>query len=298
MKKNDGGCLVAVLIVGVPLYLIFTYWPYIAIFAVLVVAAVIICVIANSAYVSAQLKNVQYAVILGKTRVMTTKSRPSGYSISSRGNFRAYWRFRNEVDHIEVEFEVHYESGEVRRITANEDSSLYNGLMPYVGAKPKPPIPNPAPPPQIAELPKLVEISPPKEPIKHMDEVKPLPEANPAEPPKPKRKEEKRFAEVPFEVAPNEYSLEISYPSCQMIRRASGEYRIEVRFAISYDPMVKGIRNRVITCATVDSAGRMTAVRRDNKVLDLSGSRMADIMFWENAEQEPAKIVIGVDRYN
>lgn len=298
MKKNDGGCLVAVLIVGVPLYLIFTYWPYIAIFAVLVVAAVIICVIANSAYVSAQLKNVQYAVILGKTRVMTTKSRPSGYSISSRGNFRAYWRFRNEVDHIEVEFEVHYESGEVRRITANEDSSLYNGLMPYVGLKPKPPVPKPTPPPTIVEPPKPVEISPPKELIKHMDEVKPLPEANPAEPPKPKRKEEKRFAEVPFEVAPNEYSLEISYPSCQMIRRASGEYRIEVRFAISYDPMVKGIRNRVITCATVDSAGRMTAVRRDNKVLDLSGSRMVDIMFWENAEQEPAKIVIGVDRYN
>ena len=298
MKKNDGGCLVAVLIVGVPLYLIFTYWPYIAIFAVLVVAAVIICVIANSAYVSTQLKNVQYAVILGKTRVMTTKSRPSGYSISSRGNFRAYWRFRNEVDHIEVEFEVHYESGEVRRITANEDSSLYNGLMPYVGLKPKPPVPKPTPPPPIVEPPKPVEISPPKEPIKHMDEVKPLPEANPAEPPKPKRNEEKRFAEVPFEVAPNEYSLEISYPSCQMIRRASGEYRIEVRFAISYDPMVKGIRNRVITCATVDSAGRMTAVRRDNKVLDLSGSRMVDIMFWENAEQEPAKIVIGVDRYN
>lgn len=298
MKKNDGGCLVAVLIVGVPLYLIFTYWPYIAIFAVLVVAAVIICVIANSAYVSAQLKNVQYAVILGKTRVMTTKSRPSGYSISSRGNFRAYWRFRNEVDHIEVEFEVHYESGEVRRITANEDSSLYNGLMPYVGLKPKPPVPKPTPPPPIVEPPKPVEISPPKEPTKHMDEVKPLPEANPAEPPKQKRKEEKRFAEVPFEVAPNEYSLEISYPSCQMIRWASGEYRIEVRFAISYDPMVKGIRNRVITCATVDSAGRMTAVRRDNKVLDLSGSRMVDIMFWENAEQEPAKIVIGVDRYN
>lgn len=298
MKKNDGGCLIAVLIVGVPLYLIFTYWPYIAIFAVLVVAAVIICVIANSAYVSAQLKNVQYAVILGKTRVMATKSRPSGYSISSRGNFRAYWRFRNEVDHIEVEFEVHYESGEVRRITANEDSSLYNGLMPYVGLKPKPPVPKPTPPPPIVEPPKPVEISPPKEPIKHMDEVKPLPEANPAEPPKQKWKEEKRFAEVPFEVAPNEYSLEISYPSCQMIRRASGEYRIEVRFAISYDPMVKGIRNRVITCATVDSAGRMTAVRRDNKVLDLSGSRMVDIMFWENAEQEPAKIVIGVDRYN
>lgn len=298
MKKNDGGCLVAVLIAGVPLYLIFTYWPYIGIFAVLVVAAVIICVIANSAYVSAQLKNVQYAVILGKTRVMTAKSRPSGYSISSRGNFRAYWRFRNEVDHIEVEFEVHYESGEVRRITANEDSSLYNGLMPYVGLKPKPPVPKPTPPPPIVEPPKPVEISPPKEPIKHMDEVKPLPEANPEEPPKPKRKEEKRFAEVPFEVAPNEYSLEISYPSCQMIRRASGEYRIEVRFAISYDPMVKGIRNRVITCATVDSAGRMTAVRRDNKVLDLSGSRIVDIMFWENAEQEPAKIVIGVDRYN
>lgn len=297
MKKNDGGCLVAVLIVGVPLYLIFTYWPYIAIFAVLIVVAVIICVIANSAYVSAQLKNVQYAVILGKTSVMTTKSRPSGYSISSRGNVRAYWRFRNEVDHIEVEFEVHYESGEVRHITANEDSSLYNSLMPYVGIKPRPPVPNPTPPPTIVEPPKPVEISPPKEQIKHMDEVKPLPEAKQAEPPKPKQKEEKRFAEVPFEVATNEYNLAISYPSCQMIKRASGEYRIEVRLAVSYDPTAKGVRNRVITCATVDGSGRMTAVRRDNKVLDLSGSRIVDIMFWENAEQEPAKIVVGIDRY-
>ena len=297
MKKNDGGCLVAVLIVGLPLYLLFTYWPYIALFAVIIVAVVIICVIANSAYVSAQLKNVQYAVIAGKTRVMTTKSRPSGYSISSRGNVRAYWRFRNELDHIEVEFEVHYENGEVRRITANENSSLYNGLMPYVGIKPKPPVPNPAPPPPIVEPPKPVEISPPKEPIKHMDEVKTLPEAKPAEQPKPKRKEEKRFAEVPFEVATNEYSLVISYPSCQMIRWAIGEYRIEVRFAVSYDPTVKGVRNRVVTCATVDSSGRMTEVRRDNKVLDLSGSRIIDIMFWENAEQEPAKIVVGIDRY-
>lgn len=293
------GCMMALVLAVLVLYVLFTYWQYIAIFAVIFIAIIIIGLVVHASNVSEQLKNIQYAVILRRTRVMTTKSRPSGYSISSRGNFRAYWRFRNEVDHIEVEFEVHYESGEVRRITANEDSSLYNGLMPYVGLKPKPPVPKPTPPPPIVEPPKPVEISPPKEPIKHMDEVKPLPEANPAEPPKPKRKEEeKRFAEVPFEVAPNEYSLEISYPSCQMIRRASGEYRIEVRFAISYDPMVKGIRNRVITCATVDSAGRMTAVRRDNKVLDLSGSRMVDIMFWENAEQEPAKIVIGVDRYN
>ncbi len=297
MKKNDEGCLVAVLIVGLPLYLLFTYWPYIALFAVIIVAVVIICVIANSDYVSAQLKNVQYAVIVGKTRVMTTKSRPSGYSISSRGNVRAYWRFRNEVDHIEVEFEVHYESGEVCRITANEGSSLYNGLMPYVGIKPRPPVPKPTPPLPIMEPPKPVEISKPKEPIKHMDEVKPLPEEKPAEPPKPKQKEEKRFAEVPFEVAPNEYNLAISYPSCQMIKWASGEYRIEVRFAVSYDPTVKGVRNRVVTCATVDSSGRMTAVRSDNKVLDLSGSRIVDIMFWENAEQEPAKIVVGIDRY-
>lgn len=289
--------MMALVLAVLVLYVLFTYWQYIAIFAVIFIAIIIIGLVVHASNVSEQLKNIQYAVILRRTRVMTTKSRPSGYSISSRGNFRAYWRFRNEVDHIEVEFEVHYESGEVRRITANEDSSLYNGLMPYVGIKPNPPIPNPAPPPPIVEPPKPVDISPPKEPIKHMDEVKTLPETNPAEPPKPKRKEEKRFAEVPFEIAPNEYKLSVSYPSCQMIRWASGEYRIEVRFAVSYDPTVKGVRNRVVTCATVDSSGRMTAVRRDNKVLDLSGSRIIDIMFWENAEQEPAKIVVGIDRY-
>lgn len=286
------GCMMALVLAVLVLYVLFTYWQYIAIFAVIFIAIIIIGLVVHASNVSEQLKNIQYAVILRRTRVMTTKSRPSGYSISSRGNFRAYWRFRNEVDHIEVEFEVHYESGEVRRITANEDSSLYNGLMPYVGAKPKPPITNPAPPPQIAELPKLVEISPQKEPIKHMDEVKT------SEPPKQNKNKGNRFAEVPFEIAPNEYKLSVSYPSCQMVRRSNGECRVQVRFSVSYDPTVKGVRNRVITCATVDSAGRMTAVRRDNKVLDLSGSRMADIMFWENAEQEPAKIVIGLDRYN
>lgn len=284
--------MMALVLAVLVLYVLFTYWQYIAIFAVIFIAIIIIGLVVHASNVSEQLKNIQYAVILRRTRVMTTKSRPSGYSISSRGNFRAYWRFRNEVDHIEVEFEVHYESGEVRRITANEDSSLYNGLMPYVGAKPKPPITNPAPPPQIAELPKLVEISPQKEPIKHMDEVKT------SEPPKQNKNKGNRFAEVPFEIAPNEYKLSVSYPSCQMVRRSNGECRVQVRFSVSYDPTVKGVRNRVITCATVDSAGRMTAVRRDNKVLDLSGSRMADIMFWENAEQEPAKIVIGLDRYN
>lgn len=289
------GCMMALVLAVLVLYVLFTYWQYIAIFAVIFIAIIIIGLVVHASNVSEQLKNIQYAVILRRTRVMTTKSRPSGYSISSRGNFRAYWRFRNEVDHIEVEFEVHYESGEVRRITANEDSSLYNGLMPYVGAKPKPPIPNPAPPPQIAELPKLVEISPPKEQIKHMEHMD---EVKTSEPPKQNKNKGNRFAEVPFEIAPNEYKLSVSYPSCQMVRRSNGECRVQVRFSVSYDPTVKGVRNRVITCATVDSAGRMTAVRRDNKVLDLSGSRMADIMFWENAEQEPAKIVIGVDRYN
>lgn len=297
MNKSDAGCLVAILVIGVPLFIAFTYWPYIAIFAGVIIAAVIIAVVVNSAYVSAQVKNVQYAVVVGRTRVMTTKSRPSGYSISDRGNVRAYWRFRDEVDHIDVEFEVHYEDGKARRITTHEDSALYNRLMPYVGIKPKPPVSTQVPPIQITEKPKPAEIPSKSEPIKIETGVEPMPEAKPVEATKPSRKEEKRFVEVPFEVAPNEYSLAISYPSCQMIRWASGEYRIEVRFSASYDPTVKGVRNRVITCATVDSAGRMTDVSKEFRQLDLSGNKMVDIMFCENADQEPAKIIVGIDRY-
>lgn len=300
MNKSDSGCFVAILAIGVPLFIAFTYWPYIAIFAVVLIAAVIIAVAVNSACASAQAKNVQYAIVVGRTRVMTTKSRPSGYSISDRGNVRAYWRFRNEVDHINVEFEVHYEDGKVRRITTPEDSALYKRLMPYVGIKPKPPVSMQAPPIQIAEKPKPAEIPSKSEPIKIENGVEPMPETKPAEPaeaPKPSRKEEKRFVEVPFEVAPNEYSLAISYPSCQMIRWAGGEYRIKVRFSASYDPTVKGVRNRVITCATVDSAGRMTDVSKEFRQLDLSGTKMVDIMFCDNADQEPAKIIVGIDRY-
>lgn len=284
------GCMGACVLIALVLYILFEHWQYIVIVAVIVIVSIIAAAVDDSK----KLKDIQYAAIIGRTKVIKTKSRPSGYSISSSGNFRGYWRFRDEVDHIDVKFEVHYESGEVRCVTAMEGSFLYNGLMPYVGIKPKSPIPTPEPPIQNAAPPKPAVIHPKSEPI---EIERPMPEAKPTEVPKPRKKEERRFVEVPFEIAPNEYNLTLSYPSCQMVRRSDGECRVQVRFSVSYDPTVKGVRNRAVTCATVDGSGRITAVRRDNKVLDLSGIRIVDIMFWENAEEEPKKVIIGIDRY-
>lgn len=231
---------------------------------------------------SKQTQNVQYAVVVGRTKVMTTKSRPSGYSISSRGNVRGYWRFREEVDHIEIEFEVHYEDGRVRHVKATEGTGKCNRLLSFVGKEPKPEPPKP----KAVEPPKFVEVPKPIEPLKIEQKNEP-----------PKRKNGKYFIDIPFEIAPNEYGLTVSYPSCQIEKRNDGESRIHVRFTVSYDPTVKGVRNRVAICSAVDQAGRTMEVRKGSKVFDTSGSQMVDILFWENADEEPAKIVVGIDRY-
>lgn len=298
MKKNDtSGLLVVILMVGLPLFFFAAYWKYILVFAGVVIAIYGVCLLSQSKRSDSVMRGVDYAYIVGRTTCMTTRSRPSGYSVSSRGNVRAYWRYQKEVDHVDIEFEVHNRDGTVQNVTTEEGSSLYKRLSPYVRLKPEPSATRSWPPP-AKELQKTVE--PPKiEATVKKQEIAELPaKVEEAKPTIQKAKEEKYYADVPFEIAPNEFNLKISYPSCQMVKWESGEHRIYVRFGITYDPTVKGVRNRVVKCATVDKEGRMTAVEKEWKVLDLSGSKLIEIMFADNAEQEPAKIVVGLDRHD
>lgn len=106
------------------------------------------------------------------------------------------------------------------------------------------------------------------------------------------------YIDIPFEIAPNEYGLKISYPSCQVEKKEDGDQRVYVRFTATYDPTVKGLRNRVLICSIVNKDGKTMDISRGRKVLDTSGSQMVDITYWHLMEEEPARVVVGLDRYN
>lgn len=263
--------------------LAFFYRPDIFWISVISGVTIAVAVLAAQAKIdSDQTKDIEYTVFLGRTRVMTTRTRPSGFSIGSRGSIRGYWRFREEVDHIDAEFEVHYRDGRVRSVSAREGSKKCDKLYSYIG-KPKPkPVEPPKPmviePPKVIEQPKIVEAE--------KFEIKPQ-----------GQEKSKYYIEIPFEIAPNEYGLAISYPSCQVEHTKDGERRACVRFTATYDATVKGLRNRVIVCSLVNESGKTMDVRRNTKTLDTSGCQMIDLHFWQLMDEEPARVIVGIDKY-
>ena len=202
----------------------------------------------------------------------------SGMSFGLSGNPRFYYRVKNVPTHVEVKFLVTFENGKSKTISTVEGSEKYYYLLEYTK------IAKPIDGKRREEEPKTATKTEPEEKQTYQEPVKP--------------KIKKYYLEIPFEIAPNEYSLSILYPSCQMERRPDGESRINIRFEARYDVSVKGLRNRVVKCSTIDDQGRMTDTMREVRTLDASGSQLIDISFWRNADDEPAKIIVGLDRYN
>lgn len=273
------------------IYLAIEYGQYILVFLTIAVVIAAIALVAKAVSDSNDVKDIEYTVLLGRTRVMETRTRPSGFSISSKGSMRSYWRFRDEVARIDVAFEVHYMDGMVRKVTAAEGSSKCDKLYSYIGKQKaktaQPQIQKQAEPARIAETPKLIETSRPETHEYVKAEKKP-----------DEKKRRKYYLDVPFEIATNEYGLAVSYPSCQVENRDDGEKRIDVMFTAAYDSTVKGLKNRVISCSIINRDGRTMDVSRCWKVLDSSGSMMIDITFIHKIDEDPAKVVVGIDRYN
>lgn len=144
-----------VLVFGGILYVLLMYGNIVGLVAIGFVVLAILGLVIQAIVDHCELKNIDYTVLLGRTRVMTTKTRPSGFSIGSKGHMRTYWRFREEVDHVDVDFEVHYQDGRVCQVTAREESGKFDKLHSYIG-KPKEK-PKVIEQPQIAEAPKFVE---------------------------------------------------------------------------------------------------------------------------------------------
>lgn len=220
-------------------------------------------------------KGVATARIVERIQRTKDKYQHSGMSFGINGNPRLYYRVKNVPTYVEVKFLVTFENGKAKTISTIEGSKKYYYLLEYSKI------------PGQAE--QTRQTRPEPEPQRPAAEKA-------SEPEKPKAK--KYYLDIPFEIAPNEYSLSILYPSCQMERRPDGESRINVRFEARYDVSAKGLRNRVVKCSTIDAQGRMTDTMRETRTLDASGSQMIDITFWRNVDDEPAKVIVGLDRYN
>ena len=87
-----------------------------------------------------QTENVQSAVVVGRTTVMKQTYQHSVFSIGSSGHSRFYWRTKNVPDYIEVQFDVTYTNGSMRRVKAIDGTEKYERLMSYVGKPLRPPL--------------------------------------------------------------------------------------------------------------------------------------------------------------
>lgn len=283
--------MIWIILIAAFIYLAVEFGQYLLIFLAVTAVVTVIALIIKAESDSNDVKDIEYTILLGRTRIMETRTRPSGFSISSRGNVRGYWKFKDEIARIDANFEVHYKNGNVRRITAVEGSNKCNTLYSYIGKQKEKQIDvkevSHEERLKIVEPPKLIEVSRAEVP----EEVKQYKKSD-------EKKQKKYYLDVPFEIAPNEYGLAISYPSCQVENRDDGITRIYVMFTATYDPTVKGLKNRVISCSVVNRDGRTMDVSRYRKVLDSSGSMMIDITYWHKIDEAPAKVVVGIDRYN
>lgn len=283
--------MIWIILIAAFIYLAVEFGQYLLIFLAITAVVTAITLMIKAESDSNDVKEIEYTILLGRTRIMETRTRPSGFSISSRGNVRGYWKFKDEVARIDADFEVHYKNGDVRRIKAVEGSNKCNTLYAYIGkpkkkqAEEKKIIKEEQP--KIAESPKLLEVPRAEAPEELKQERK-----------DDAKKQKKYYLDVPFEIAPNEYGLTVSYPSCQVENMDDGGRRIYVMFTATYDSTVKGLKNRVISCSIINRDGRTMDVSRYRKVLDSSGSMMIDITYWHKIYEEPAKVVVGIDRYN
>lgn len=115
--------MIWIVLIAAFIYLAVEFGQYLLIFLVITAVVTAIALMIKAESDSNDVKEIEYTILLGRTRIMETRTRPSGFSISSRGNVRGYWKFKDEVARIDVDFEVHYKNGNVRRITAVEGSN-------------------------------------------------------------------------------------------------------------------------------------------------------------------------------
>ena len=115
--------MLTLIIIGIILYLIKPI--YMVLYILITVGTVVVVHYSDLK----EADGVVSAKLVGRKNVMREELTPSGISVGSSGSIRGYLRYRNVLDHVDVEFDVVYKEGGTRRIIAQENSKKYKRLM-------------------------------------------------------------------------------------------------------------------------------------------------------------------------
>lgn len=248
-------------------------------FVILLIAAPIIIYWLGSE--NRKLKNIEHTEVVNSTVLYGENTSPSGYSISSNGNFRVYHRIRQVPVGTLVEFKVFYTDGRPWEIVkAKSGTYKFETLASKIADKKE----------KISNNHSLNPID-----VSATKNNTPLADAEPLDPPINTASKPSAL-DIPFEIMPNEFNLEVSYFNCLMTKENCDAVNCEVKFAIKYDGTVRGVRNRHIMCAFVNSEGKIQEIMPCFRNMDTSGCGLVEVKFWRNITSPPSKIIISIEK--
>lgn len=294
MKGDNGWIIMLCLVVGVPILLIQKFWPVILLLIAVIVIIALIAVCANEN----QFKNIKYTERLpGKTSVYQEGYEHSGFSFSTSGNARTYYRRRRHKVGDEVAFNVTYNDLSRKVVKVMYGSDRYYFLLDKERKPDKKVASKSDPKPEL-----IAEVIVPE--TKSVDEkpviaIEPPKEESPAI--ESKRPEIKAsFIKVESSVLPNEVSARVENVTCiSKYDTIAKKGKFIVQFILYFDSTQKGITNRTPTITLIDKDGNILDTSKSYcDRLDKSGVRTVKAIFHDNLGVEPAKVTIGIDRWN
>lgn len=256
------------------------YKPFIAILGIVVLFFIcaFVCKLNDDKKINSA---VEARMLSKRTNIYKNTYEHSGFSISSRGYGRSYWKAKKQKVGTNVSFEITDSSGKTSIVTVLEDSEEYNIL---VSKQKKSSL--------HSSYKSQKEVFPPyimprsNALVETQSSLKP-PAAKP------------KILNIPFEILPNEYSLEIKHESCIFERTdgGCGRYEVNLFFELHYNPNIRGITNRHVVASLYNKDGKIVAVQNTwPKTLDKSGCKIIEIKFWKDIEEEPTKVSISLER--
>lgn len=281
-KGNDTAIFLCFL-VGIPLYLLVNYSNLIIILLAIIAVIIIISVLATDCKKKKELENITSVQLVERAKIYKEGFENTGFSIGTSGHGRAYFGKRKHPQGVEATFCVTYSDKPMEQVKAMEGSEQYFKLLSYIERQDKQEMNKHRAEQKEKETKELIAKQELQAQLKELESKK--------------MNDRKYYIEVPFEVLPNEFGLEIFHQSCQIVIEY-GQKKIRVRFEVRYNTETKGARNRRIVCAALDSEDKIVSVNRERTGLDKSGGKIMDIVFWDNIEEDPSKVTIGLERIN
>lgn len=227
-------------------------------------------------------QNIDRVEIVDSTKVYQEKFENTGFSIGTNGHGRAYFGKRKRLKGTEVTFLISYTDKPQRTVKAMEGSNQYNTLMEYIYRQDE----------EEKQRKKSQKETIPSSGTSTIQAVQTVPSAEIKQIP---QKEKPKYLEIPFEILPNEYSLEITHQTC-IYQLSYGNHETVIRGEARYNPDVRGITNRKLVISIYDKDGHIMGVKSSfSEYLDKSGCKIIDATFYKT-EEEPAKVSIGIEK--